>query len=229
MYILEGLTEALRLLSIGDNGVYGIAGVSLFVAGISTLLAGLVGLPVGYFVAMRAFRGRRAVTLILNTLLALPTVVIGLVVYALLSRRGPLGFIDLLYTPSAMIVGETLLAVPIVAVFALSALRAVDPRAADTAATLGATPAQTAWVVLTEARFGLLSAVVASFGRVVAEVGIAMMLGGNIKDSTRTMTTAIALETGKGEFGTAFALGIVLLIAAFAANIVFHWLQGFSE
>lgn len=228
-YIYQGLLEALRLLASGDVEVFRIAGVSLSVAFISTLLATLAGLPAGYAVATVAFRGRRAVITVLNTLLALPTVVVGLVVYAALSRRGPLGALELLYTPSAMIVGETILAIPIVAVFTLTALRAVDARVADTALTLGATPRQIIYAMLTEARFGILAAMVASFGRVIAEVGIAMMLGGNIKGSTRTMTTAIALETSKGEFGLAIALGLILLTAAFLANIVFQWLQGVTE
>ena len=147
----------------------------------------------------------------------------------MLSRRGPFGFLDLLYTPGAMITGETLLAIPIVAAFTLSAFRSIDPRVTDTALTLGATPFQTLRLLISEARFGILAAIVASFGRVIAEVGAAMMLGGNIKGSTRTMTTAIALETNKGEFGLAIALGLILLCTAFGANILFHWLQGFSD
>jgi tungstate transport system permease protein len=228
-YIAEGIREALRLLISGDGGVYGIVGVSLFVASVATGMAALIGLPIGYAVAVGRFRGRRAIVTLINTLLALPTVVVGLFVYALLSRRGPAGFLDLLYTPGAMIIGETVLAVPIVAAFTLSAFRSVDPRVADTALTLGATRGQMARILLLEARFGILAAIVASFGRVIAEVGIAMMLGGNIKGSTRTMTTAIALETNKGEFGLAIALGMILLATAFVANILFQWLQGFSE
>lgn len=228
-YILAGIQDAFALLLAADADVYEIAGISVFVALVATLLATLVGIPVGFLVATRSFRGHRAVIVVLNTLLALPTVVVGLVVYALLSRRGPFGFFSLLYTPEAMIIGETILAIPIVAVFSLSALRSVDPRVSETAFTLGATQRQIVWATLLEARFGILAAVVASFGRVIAEVGIAMMLGGNIKGSTRTLTTAIALETSKGEFGMAIALGGILLAVAFAANILFHWLQGFGE
>jgi tungstate transport system permease protein len=228
-YLTNGFQEAFRLLITGEAGVYNIVGVSLLVALMATILATGIGLPLGYLMATKRFFGRRLMITILNTMLALPTVVVGLSVYAMLSRRGPFGFLDLLYTPGAMITGETLLAIPIVAAFTLSAFRSIDPRVTDTALTLGTTPFQTVRLLISEARFGILAAVVASFGRVVAEVGAAMMLGGNIKGSTRTMTTAIALETNKGEFGLAIALGIILLCAAFGANILFHWLQGLSD
>ncbi|MYA76442.1 MAG: ABC transporter permease subunit [Gemmatimonadetes bacterium] len=228
-YLYNGFQEAVRLLISGESGVYTIVGVSVFVAVSAILVASVMGLPAGYVLATRRFRGQRFVTTVLNTLLAMPTVVIGLFVYSLISRRGPLGFMELLYTPGAMIIGETLLALPIVAAFTLSAFRAVDSRISETALTLGATTAQTARTLISEARFGIMAAVVAAFGRVIAEVGAAMMLGGNIKGSTRTMTTAIALESNKGEFGLAIALGIILLLTAFGANILFHWLQGFDD
>ena len=228
-YLQEGIREAVRLLLSLDSGMLEIVAVSVFVAVVSTILASVLGLPIGYFLATRRFSGRRLVTTTLNTLLALPTVVVGLFVYSMLSRRGPFGFLDLLYTPGAMIIGETILVLPIVAAFTLSALRSMDQRVSDTALTLGATGTQAAWMLVLEARFGILAAIVASFGRVIAEVGVAMMLGGNIKGNTRTMTTAIALETNKGEFGLALALGVILLLVAFAANIIFHWLQGFNE
>lgn len=228
-YLLTGIQDAFGLLLAADADVYEIASLSVFVAMAATLLATLAGIPIGFLVGTRSFLGRRTVIVVLNTLLALPTVVVGLVVYALLSRRGPFGFFSLLYTPEAMIIGETILAIPIVAVFSLSAIRAVDARVSETAFTLGATRPQIAWATLREARFGLVAAIVASFGRVIAEIGIAMMLGGNIKGFTRTMTTAIALETNKGEFGPAIALGVILLAVAFAANILFNWLQGFGE
>ncbi len=228
-YLFSGFQEAVRLLLTGEAGVYTIVGVSVFVALTATLLASLMGLPAGYLLATHRFPGQRLVTTVLNTLLAMPTVVIGLFVYAQVSRRGPLGFLELLYTPKAMIIGETILALPIVAAFTLSAFRAVDSRIAETALTLGATKIQTARTLISEARFGIMAAVVAAFGRVIAEVGAAMMLGGNIKGSTRTMTTAIALESNKGEFGLAIALGLILLLTAFGANILFHWLQGFDD
>ena len=228
-FFQEGIREAVRLLLALDADMLGIVSVSVFVAAISTILAAVLGLPAGYLVAVRQFPGRRAATTLLNTMLALPTVVVGLFVYALLSRRGMLGFLDLLYSPGAMVVGETILALPIVAAFTVTALRSVDARVQDTAMTLGANRTRAAIALVLEARFGILAAVVASFGRVIAEVGAAMMLGGNIKGSTRTMTTAIALETNKGEFGLALALGLILLLVALGANVIFHWLQGFNE
>ncbi|MEE2710647.1 MAG: ABC transporter permease [Gemmatimonadota bacterium] len=228
-FFLEGIREAIILMISLDSDMLGIVSVSVIVAAVSTLLAAILGLPAGYLVAFGRFRGRRAATTLLNTMLALPTVVVGLFVYSLISRRGILGFLDLLYTPSAMVIGETILALPIVAAFTLTALRSVDHRVQDTAMTLGATRAQVAITLIREARFGILAAVVASFGRVIAEVGAAMMLGGNIEGSTRTMTTAIALETNRGEFGLALALGIILLLVALGANVIFHWLQGFNE
>lgn len=225
----QGIGEAANLLISLDRTMIGVVSVSLFVALISTLIAAALGMPIGYIVAMVPFPGRRAAATFLNTMLALPTVVVGLFAYGLLSRRGMLGFLDLLYTPWAMVVGETVLALPIVAAFTLTALRSVDSRVYDTAATLGASATQVAKKLILEARYGILAAIVASFGRVIAEVGAAMMLGGNIKNSTRTMTTAIALETNKGEFGLALALGLILLLVALGANVLFHWLQGFNE
>ncbi len=225
----EGLLEAVRLIVSLDSEMLEIVGVSLFVAAMSTLCASIAGLPVGFLVARGEFPGRRVIATLLNTMLALPTVVVGLFAYGLLSHRGLLGLLDLLYTPWAMVIGETILALPIVAAFTLTALRAVDSRVHDTAITLGASRSQAARMLILEARYGIIAAVVASFGRVIAEVGAAMMLGGNIKGATRTMTTAIALETNKGEFGFALALGLILLLVALAANVLFHWLQGFNE
>jgi len=169
--------------------------------------------------------GKRFSVALVNTLLALPTVVIGLIVYSLISRRGPLGIFELLYTPSAMIIGQFILAVPIIIALTHSAVQGIDKRVRNTALTLGATEAQSAWMVIKEARYAVLAAVITGFGRVIAEVGAAMMLGGNIKGSTRVMTTAIALESTKGEFGFAIALGIILLFVAFSINILLHYFQ----
>ncbi len=157
--------------------------------------------------------------------MALPTVVVGLLVYSLTSRQGPLGPLELLFTPKAMIIGQFILAAPIIVALTISATQAIDPRVKITAMTLGAGPLRTAVTVLSEARFALMAAVVAGFGRVIAEVGCALMVGGNIRGYTRTMTTAIALETAKGEFAFGLALGFILLAVAFFVNILFHWLQ----
>ena len=150
---------------------------------------------------MGRFRGRGFSITLLQTSLGLPTVVIGLLAYGFLSRRGPLGFADLLFTPSAIVVGLVVLAIPLVAVFSMTSVASVDERVRETALTLGASNGLVAWTVLREARFGMMAAVLAAFGRVSSEVGIAMMLGGNIEGYTRTLTTAIALESMKGEFG----------------------------
>jgi len=157
--------------------------------------------------------------------MAMPTVVVGLLLFGLLSRQGPLGPLGLLFTPLAMIAGQTVLATPIVANLVLSAVTGADRRIINTALTLGATQLQAATQLLREIRFGVMAAVIAGFGRVIAEVGVAMMLGGNIRNSTRTMTTAIALETSKGEFAFGLALGMLLLSVALIVNLFLNVLQ----
>ena len=163
---------------------------------------------------------------VLNTLLALPTVVIGLFVYSFVSRRGVFGPLDLLYTQKAIIIGQIILIVPVVAAFTIAAISRIDERYRKAAMTLGANRLQTAWILFREARFGIVAAVIAAFGRVISEVGISMMLGGNIKGFTRTMTTAMALEYDKGAFTLAVALGIILLGLSFGMNLLFHFFQG---
>jgi len=162
----------------------------------------------------------------LNTLLALPTVVIGLFVYAFISRRGIFGPFDLLYTQSAMIIGQTILILPVVTTFTIAAISRIDERYRKTAMTLGANSIQTAGIIFREARFGIVAAIIAAFGRVISEIGISMMLGGNARGFTRTMTTAMALEYDKGEFTLAIALGIILLGLSFGINLLFHFFQG---
>lgn len=191
----------------------------------ATILASLIGLPVGFLLAVGRFRGRGFAITLLQTSLGLPTVVIGLLAYGFLSRRGPLGFADLLFTPSAIVVGLVVLAVPLVAVFSMTSVASVDERVRETALTLGAPNRLVAWTVLREARFGMMAAVLAAFGRVSSEVGIAMMLGGNIEGYTRTLTTAIALESMKGEFGFGIALGVVLLGIIFVTNLLSRYIQ----
>ena len=219
-YLSEGVSQAFRLISAMDGEMLSAVGVSLRVSSTAITVACLFGIPFGLFLGIRNFFGKSLVMTVLNTLMALPTVTVGLVVYALLSRRGALGVLGLLYTPKAMVIGQVILAFPIIAALSLSATQAVDPRARRTALALGASPAQASWTIMREARFGILASVMAGFGRIIAEVGCAMMLGGNIRGSTRTMTTAIALETGKGKFALGIALGIVLLLIAFTVNLV---------
>ncbi len=224
-FLLEGLREGFFLALRGDPEVMSASWVTIKVALGATFFGGLFGMPIGWCLASKKFRGRGAAIAILQSLLGIPTVVIGLVVYGILSRRGPLGFADLLFTPSAMTIGLIVLAVPIISVFTMTAVASVDERARETAMTLGASSRRAAWTVLREARFGLVAAVLGAFGRVSSEVGIAMMLGGNIKGFTRTLTTGIALESSKGEFGFGIALGVVLMIIILFTNFVSRLLQ----
>ncbi len=198
---------------------------SLYTSSCAIVLAALLGVPSGLWLGISRFRGRRLLITLLNTLMALPTVVVGLLLFGLLSRQGPLGYFGLLFTPLAMIAGQTLLATPIVANLVLAAVTGADERIINTALTLGASRLQAVIQLLQEVRFGVMAAVIVGFGRVIAEVGVAMMLGGNIRGSTRTMTTAIALETSKGEFAFGLALGLVLLGVALLVNLGLNLLQ----
>jgi tungstate transport system permease protein len=225
-FFLDSFKSALLLLWSFDKDLLVIISLSLKVSFFSTLISGLAGVPLGLVIALNDFRGKRLVTTVLNTLLSLPTVVIGLFVYSFISRRGLLGSMGLLYTPKAMIIGQIILILPIITTLTITALSRIDGRYRKTALTLGANPLQTAFVIVREARFGILASVIVAFGRVIAEVGISMMLGGNARGFTRTMTTAMALEFDKGEFTMSIALGIVLLLISFAVNIIFNYFQG---
>jgi tungstate transport system permease protein len=222
----EGVVAALRLIVTGDPDVYHAAYISLKVSVTAVFFAACFGVPVGFVVATKTFRGKRAVVAILNTLMSLPSVLAGLLLYSLLSRQGVLGPIGLLYTTKAMMIGQWILSAPIVTALCISAINAVDPAVAKTAQALGASRFQKARAVLREARFALFAAVAAGFGRVIGEVGCAIMVGGNIRGLTRTLTTAIALETSKGEFGRSIALGLILLVLAFGVNVLMQYLQG---
>ena len=224
-FILSGIQQALQLIFSLDREIFNIVLLSLRVSLTAVGLASLIGIPIGFLMTIKNYYGKKFTVALVNTLLALPTVVIGLIVYSLISRRGPLGVFGLLFTPLAMIIGQFILATPIVIALTHSALQGIDRRVRKTALTLGATKLQSAWTVIKEARYAILEAITTAFGRVIAEVGAAMMLGGNIKGSTRVMTTAIALETAKGEFGFGIALGIILLLIAFSINIFLHYFQ----
>jgi tungstate transport system permease protein len=225
-FLAEGFRRALTLLASGDAEVYGIALLTLKVAVVATVIACATGLPLGYFLATRRFWGRRAALTVVNTALAFPTVVVGLLLYGLLSRHGPLGNLGWLYTWQAIVVGDVLLTLPIAAALSAAAIQGVDPRVRRTAETLGAGSWRTAWTVAREARFALAAVITVAFGQVVAEVGAAMIVGGNIRGSTRTLTTAVALFTSQGDFGMALALGFVLLTMALVINIALQVLQG---
>ena len=224
--LIDSFLSAILLVVSLDSEMVAIVAVSLKVSCASTLIASAAGIPLGFAISFIEFKGKHLLITVLNTLLALPTVVIGLFVYAFISRRGIFGPLDLLYSQTAIIIGQVILIIPVVTVFTISAISRIDERYRRTAMTLGANRRQSAWIVFREARFGIVAAAIAAFGRVIAEVGISMMLGGNAKGFTRNMTTAMALEYDKGEFVLSVALGIVLLAVSFGMNIIFHYFQG---
>jgi len=224
-FIRESFQTSLSLILSLDLEVFAAVRTSVSVAAWSILFASLAGIPLGLAIAIGEFPLKRWVITMLNTLMAMPTVVVGLVVYGLISRQGPLGGFGLLFTPGAMVIGQTLLAIPIVANYTLSSVKGADSRILPTALTLGAGPLLSMLQLVREVRFGIMAAVIAGFGRVIAEVGVAMMLGGNIRGYTRTMTTAIALETSKGEFAFGLALGIILMAVALIVNLILNFMQ----
>ena len=224
-FLLDSLIQALKLIFSYDPEVYLTVWTSLYVSIIAIILASFIGIPVGLAIGPCRFPGKRMVITLLNTLMALPTVVVGLVCYGFLSRMGPLGHWGMLFTPWAMVLGQVILATPIIANYTLGALSAADDRIMPTALTLGASSLQSSMQLLQEIRFGAMAAIIAGFGRVIAEVGVAMMLGGNIRAYTRTMTTAIALETSKGEFAFGLALGLFLMTVALLVNMFLNLLQ----
>jgi tungstate transport system permease protein len=223
---VDGLRRGFQLIAGGDPEVLDITLLSLRVALISTILACFIGVPTGFLVGTTRFWGRRAAITVLNTMLAFPTVVIGVLIWGLLARQGPLGGLGLLYTWWAIVIAEVVLAAPIAAALTAAAVQGVDPRVRRTALTLGANPWRTHLAVAREARFALLTAVVVAFGRVLAEVGAAMIVGGNIRHYTRTLTTAVALATSQGDFALAVALGRVLLALALTLAILRQLCQG---
>jgi len=223
--IIAGIEEAGRLLTSLDPELFRIVALSLRVSSIATLLAILLGMPLAVLVALTHFPGRRLVITVLNTSMAIPTVVIGLVLYALLSNRGPLGHLGLLYTPTAMIIGQCLLALPVVSSLGLAAVGSLPATTYPTLITLGAGRARALVTLLGEARFALAAAVAAAFARVFSEVGISMMVGGNIRGLTRNITTGIAFETGRGEFALGMALGFVLIFVALLVNGLIQIIQ----
>jgi len=224
--IFNSWSSATSLVFSLDPEVMSIVALSLRVSCLATLCAACLAVPLGFVIALHTFPGKRLVIIINNTLLALPTVVIGLFVYAFLSRRGLFGALDLLYSPMAMGIGQVILIIPVITALTIAAISRIDQRYHKTALTLGANSLQAARVVFKEARFGIVSAIITAFGRVISEVGISMMLGGNIKGFTRTMTTAMALEYDKGSFDLAVALGIVLMCISLGMNVLLHFFQG---
>jgi tungstate transport system permease protein len=224
-FIRESFGTSLLLIFTLNEEVASAVFTSVSAAVWSIILASLIGIPIGLTIGISDFPFKRFTITVLNTLMAMPTVVIGLVVYGFISRQGPLGEFGLLFTTKAMIIGQTVLAIPIVANYTLSAVKGADSRIMHTALTLGASTIQSAFQLTREIRFGVMTAVISGFGRVISEVGIAMILGGNIRGYTRTMTTAIALETSKGEFAFGLALGLILMLVALIINLILNIMQ----
>jgi len=223
--ILDGLREALRLLVTLDPEVFRIVVLSLKVSGIATLVALLIGLSGGVALAFLRFPGRNIVVAAVNTGMGVPPVVVGLFVSILLWRNGPLGMLELLYTPTAMIVAQVVIATPIVMGISLAALQALPEKLRWQAVGLGASRLQTVWILVREARLPLLAAVMAGFGGVISEIGASIMVGGNIKGYTRVLTTATVMETSRGNFEIAIGLGILLLLLTFGVNATLTKIQ----
>lgn len=220
----SALLDALRLIATADGELLAIVGNSIVFSLTSTAICALVGVPIGVLLVFGRFRGRRGIVAAMHTLMSLPTVVVGLLVYSALSRSGPLGSLGLLFTPAAIVAGQAVLAFPIVTSLVYGAVATVDDSLRETLLTLGSSPPRVVWKTLLEARVGIATAVLSGFGRVVGEVGVSMMLGGNIRGYTRTMTTALALETQRGAFSFALSLGIVLLVLALSVNLMLNLL-----
>jgi tungstate transport system permease protein len=224
-YIIEGILGAFHLLLTGHEETYSAVMTTLKVSTLSIAACLLVGIPLGFLLGYGNFSGKGALRTIVDTLLALPTVVVGLLVYAFVSRRGPLGEMGLLFTVPGIAIGQFILALPIIISLTASAVEELDPKLRLTLRTLGANDRQVALSSLWEGRYSVMVAAVTAYGRVISEVGVSMMIGGNIKWHTRTITTAIALETGKGQFSMGVALGAVLLTLAFGVNAVVSLLR----
>jgi len=223
--ILESFSRAFSLILHLNAELLGIILLSIRVSGTALVVSTFFGLPLAALLGFKKFPLKGLTISILNTFMGLPPVVVGLFVYLLLSRSGPLGFMALLYTPTAMIVAQTILAFPIVTSLSHSAIISVDPIIKQASMTLGATPYQVSLTIIREARYGILSAIIAAFGRVMAEVGAILIVGGNIAGFTRVMTTTIALETDKGNFELALALGIILLTISLVINAALYLIQ----
>jgi tungstate transport system permease protein len=223
--ITDSFSRALFLLVHLDRELVRIILLSIRISGTALVAATFIGLPISAILGFKKFPLRGLIVSVLNTFMGLPPVVVGLFVYLLLSRSGPLGFMGLLYTPSAMVVAQTILAFPIVASLCYSALVSVDPLIRQASMTLGATPFQISVAIINEARYGIMSGIIAALGRVMAEVGAILIVGGNIAGYTRVMTTTIALETDKGNFELALALGIILLVISLSINLGLHAIQ----
>jgi len=223
--IWQGIKEAIRLILSGDPGVLQITWLSLQISGSATLLSLLVGIPAGVGLALAKFPGRGLLIALVNTGMGLPPVVVGLFVSIFLWRSGPLGSLGLLYTPTAIVIAQFVIAAPIVVGLTVAAMQQLNPKLRLQLLALGASRWQLLWLLMREARLPLLAAVMAGFGGVISEVGASMMVGGNLLGQTRVLTTATVLETGKGNFDIAIALSLILLALVFGVNYLLTWVQ----
>ena len=223
--IIDGILEAFRLMFSFDKELWGVIWVSFRVSLTSTFLAALVALPIGSFIGLREFRGKKSVSNLINTFMGFPPVVMGLIVFLLLSRSGPFGSLGLLYSTSAMIVAQFLLAVPIITGTAKAAIESIDPVLKETILSLGANERQLWWELIKDSKKSIIAGFLIAFGQAISEVGAVMIVGGNIRWHTRTFTTSIVLQTRMGEFGMAIALGIILISIAFIVNYGMTHLQ----
>jgi tungstate transport system permease protein len=223
--IADGIRDAWRLFWSGDREVLEIMWLSLQISGLATLISLVFGLPLGTWLALGAFPSRRFWLSAVNTGMALPPVVVGLAVSLMLWRSGPLGELEWIYTPAAIVIAQVIIAWPVVTGLTVAALQQLDPRLRLQILGLGASRPQLVWLLWREARLPLLAALMAGFGAVISEVGASLMVGGNLRFHTRVLTTAIVLETGKGEFARAIALSLILLLLAFMVNLGLTWIQ----
>jgi tungstate transport system permease protein len=220
--IIDGISQALYLIITFNPDVFQIAALSLYISLSATILAAAISIPLAGLIHFREFRGKRSLIVIIQTLYSVPTVVVGLVIYLMISRSGPFGFLGLLFTPEGMILGQAILIIPIMMGLVIAALGGVGRDIRDMLVSLGATEFQAIIEIVREARYAILSAVILGFGRAISEVGVAMMIGGNIRGATRVLTTSIALETGMGNFPFSIALGFILLGIALIVVIISH-------
>jgi tungstate transport system permease protein len=220
--IMDGITQAFQLITTLNPELLQVTALSLYISLSATVLSTLIAIPAGGLIHFREFTGKRMLITIIQTLYSVPTVIIGLLVFLLISRSGPFGILGLLFTPTGMIIGQTILILPIMTGLVITALSGVDRNIRDTLVSLGATEFQSIAQIVQEARFAILGAVILGFGRAISEVGVAMMIGGNIRGETRVLTTSIALETGMGNFGLSIALGIVLLAIALIVVLIMN-------
>jgi tungstate transport system permease protein len=223
--VIDGLKQAFLLLIHGDPEVLRVAGLSLLISGVATILSLILGIPAGSALALTRFPGRRFIVSLINTGMGSPPVVVGLIVTIFLWRTGPLGLLNILFTPSAMIIAQFVIAFPVVAGFTLATVQQLDPKLRLQILALGASRFQMVWLLLREARLPLLAAIMAGFGAVISEVGASMMVGGNITGETRVLTTAIVGEVNRGEFALAIAFSVILMILVFLVNYILTTIQ----